>query len=164
MMWLELLAVLFFAVGMAGYPCCCRVNCGCCTVTPQSYIVTFTGIADQDCDDCTSLNGVAFEISAIGCGAELDNVELACDHGGVDPYPQISLSIDCSGGLPNRFYTLRFWFAGPVDIDYGIGATVEGDHPEDCTEIDLDVSMGNVDTAGGRPCDFSGASVNIVPA
>jgi hypothetical protein len=61
-MMLELLAVLFFGVAMAGYPCCCK-KCDCCRPVKSYIIVTFSGVANDNCTDCGNWSNVAWELA-----------------------------------------------------------------------------------------------------
>lgn len=85
--WLpQLLAVCFFGVAMAGYPCCCK-KCNCCaastlgTRAKRTYTVTFTGVANGDCVDCDDWNTTAFIVTGF------DDDGTRCQWEGVDDLP-----------------------------------------------------------------------------
>lgn len=65
---------------MGWYPCCCKKPaCQYCTATPTQLQVVISGVVDQDCSDCDSLNGTFTldQVDGNACQWNYDNDSLS---------------------------------------------------------------------------------------
>jgi hypothetical protein len=166
MEWVELLAVLFFALGMAGgYPCCCGPKCDCCALadpsssTPRSVIVTFSGVGNSNCADCDDFN-VAFELrtdptdsnrcswiidEGLPCGITKIEAEITCESPGT--------------GLQLFFYRVQIFDGIASDGHFVFNDGVATMTPIDCT--DPGVMDYLAATSENEVCDWSSATCTV---
>lgn len=159
MIWLlELLAVSWFILAMAGgYPCCCVGQCFCCNDRVGVYEIVISGVVNGSCANCTAFNAT-FELrrpSKNSCSWEYNIPDTDC--GGTPAEFLISLDIQCSGWPP--YPELVVFLTTNNNNDY-VEMNKVTITSYDCAE-GIPSSPGvNVDGANSI-CDFSGTSIVV---
>lgn len=157
--WLmQLLAVGFFALGMAGHPCCCGGgvgNCG-CAVVPDTITVVIAGVTNgAGCTDCdTIINGTYIvDIDPDTCMGQVENIGPDCFDYGADPENfWVLVQIEDIGG-PSFRYDVKIT-DGDAPESFRRTDTIGGD---DCCAVEDEPA--NEYFGPVKDCDWSGATV-----
>lgn len=151
---------------MTGYPCCCDEGgaaeaCGNCEdggeTMPETVSATLTGFADQDCNDCLSLNATFVLDENATCEYRYAGTDVLCSFGAftidnisilllINPTEFVLAVTLAEGGLSR--YTASF-----TKSRSGTSETCSGVH-----SLTLD---SEAPTMGDIACDASGVSASV---
>lgn len=156
----ELLAVMFFAISMAGnFPCCCK-KCDCCRPVRSYIIVDFAGVANDNCAECGDWNTTAWEVPrdvsvfAGQCTFSLFD-DLPCG------FVELRVNIGCEveeGPADTGIQVLAFYGDPTPLAEVQFSDSGYGEPPIDCT-IEREISFSS--EPFGSECDWTSATCTL---
>ena len=164
---MQFLAVLFFGLMMAGgYPCCCKPNCHCCSLTSpptqaqRSYTITFSGVVNAACGTCNDWNTTAWIVDSFAETGAYDCIweqvtGLPCT------FDRLEFKFACNApgtgiGLYSSIVRIFEFSDGGQD---GVFRIALSSTSIDCTAPGAQTYFGAI--SNNIQCDWSGATCNV---